>query len=133
MFKSISGQSLAFATVLLVLAITIAPPLHSFFEQRVQINAYRAQLAASESTLQDAEKELTLWNDPTYVASQARIRLHYVFPGEREYIVLNSGVNGSNSVPAQSVPVSPLEGIVPTGTPWYSKLLTTITSANQTQ
>ena len=131
MFKSISGQSLAFATVLLVLAITIAPPLHSFFEQRVQINAYRAQLAASESTLQDAEKELTLWNDPTYVASQARIRLHYVFPGEREYIVLNSGVNGSNSVPAQSVPVSPLEGIVPTGTPWYSKLLTTITSANQ--
>lgn len=123
---------MAFATVLLILAITIAPPLHSFFEQRVQINAYRAQLAASESTLQQAEKELTLWNDPTYVASQARIRLHYVFPGEREYIVLNNGLNSNNSVPAQSVPVAPLEGVVPTGTPWYSKLLTTITSANQT-
>src|ERR1035437_8541026 len=115
MFKSISGRSLAFATVLLILAITIAPPLHNFFEQRVQINAYRAELAASKSTLQAAEKELTLWNDPTYVASQARIRLHYVFPGEREYIVLSNGIN-NNSVP-QSVPVSPLEGLVPTGTP----------------
>ena len=124
---------MAFATVLLILAITIAPPLHSFFEQRVQINAYRAQLAASESTLQQAEKELTLWNDPTYVASQARIRLHYVFPGEREYIVLNNGLNSNGSTPSQSVPVAPLEGVVPTGTPWYSKLLTTITSANQTQ
>ena len=128
MFKSISGRSLAFATVLLILAITIAPPLHNFFEQRVQINAYRAELAASKSTLQAAEKELTLWNDPTYVASQARIRLHYVFPGEREYIVLSNGIN-NNSVP-QSVPVSPLEGLVPTGTPWYSKLITTITSTN---
>ena len=124
---------MAFATVLLILAITIAPPLHSFFEQRVQINAYRAQLAASESTLQQAEKELTLWNDPTYVASQARIRLHYVFPGEREYIVLNnSGTSSNNSTSPQSVPASPLEGVVPNGTPWYSKLLTTITSANQT-
>jgi cell division protein FtsB len=129
MFKSISGRSLAFATVLLILAITIAPPLHNFFEQRVQINAYRAELAASESTLGAAEKELTLWNDPTYVASQARIRLHYVFPGEREYIVLNSGLN-NNSAPAQSVPVAPLEGVVPNGTPWYSKLITTITSTN---
>ncbi|HEY4898125.1 MAG TPA: septum formation initiator family protein [Candidatus Nanopelagicaceae bacterium] len=129
MFKSISGRSLAFATVLLILAITIAPPLHNFFEQRVQINAYRAELAASESTLAAAEKELTLWNDPTYVASQARIRLHYVFPGEREYIVLNNGLN-NNSAPPQSVPVAPLEGVVPTGTPWYSKLITTITSTN---
>ncbi len=135
MFKSVSGRSLAFATVLLILAITIAPPLHSYFEQRVQINAYQAQLAASESTLQAAEKELTLWNDPTYVASQARIRLHYVFPGEREYVVLNSdgtGGAGSNKASSQSVPVAPLEGIVPTGTPWYSTLIKTITSVNQT-
>lgn len=130
MFKSISGRSLAFATVLLILAITIAPPLHNFFEQRVQINVYRAELAASESTLAAAEKELTLWNDPTYVASQARIRLHYVFPGEREYIVLSKGIN-NNFAPSQSVPVSPLEGVVPTGTPWYSKLITTIKSTNQ--
>ncbi|HEY4899167.1 MAG TPA: hypothetical protein VIH79_05540, partial [Candidatus Nanopelagicaceae bacterium] len=64
-----------------------------------------------------------------YVASQARIRLHYVFPGEREYIVLNNGLN-NNSTPPQSVPVAPLEGVVPTGTPWYSKLITTITSTN---
>ena len=128
---------MAFATVLLVLAITIAPPLQSFFEQRVQINAYRAQLAASQSSLQEAEKELTLWSDPSYIASQARIRLHYVFPGEREYIVLNNGVTGvggtNKSGSSQSVPIAPLEGIVPTGTPWYSKLLTTITSTNQSR
>ena len=122
-----SGRSLAFATVLLVLAITLAPPLHSFFAQRAQIDAYSVQLAASEATLKDAEKELTLWNDPTYVASQARIRLHYVFPGEREYVVLS---NTATTV-APTVPVAPIEGVAPGNIPWYSRLISTITSANQ--
>ncbi len=126
MIKSISGRSLAFATVLLILAITLAPPLHSYFSQRAQINAYSAQLAASQATLQEAEKELTQWADPTYLASQARIRLHYVFPGEREYVVL------SNQTPTtfQSVPVAPIEGVVPGGIPWYSRLISTIRSTS---
>ena len=127
MLKSISGRSLAFATVLLVLAITLAPPLHSFFAQRAQIDAYKAQLAASQATLQEAEKELTQWSDSNYVASQARIRLHYVFPGEREYVVLTN----TSQTAAKTVPVAPIEGVAPGGTPWYSRLVTTITSTGQ--
>lgn len=127
MFKSISGRSLAFATVLLILAITLAPPLHSFFTQRAQISAYGAQLAASQQTLAEAQKELTLWSDPTYVASQARIRLHYVFPGEREYVVLGS----KNPSAVQSIPVAPIEGVVPGGVPWYSRVIATLTSVGQ--
>ena len=127
MLKSISGRSLAFATVLLVLAITLAPPLHSFFAQRAQIDAYKAQLASSQATLQEAEKELTQWSDPNYVASQARIRLHYVFPGEREYVVLTN----TSPTAAKTVPVAPIEGVAPGGTPWYSRLITTITSTGQ--
>jgi cell division protein FtsB len=127
MFKSISGRSLAFATVLLVLAITLAPPLHSFFAQRSQIDAYKAQLAASQATLLEAEKELTLWSDPKYVASQARIRLHYVYPGEREYVVLTNTTQDA----AKTVPVAPIEGVAPGGIPWYSRLVTTITAAGQ--
>ncbi len=123
-----SGRSLAFATVLLVLAITLAPPLHSYFAQRAQINAYKVQLAASQESLQAAAKELTLWNDPTYVASQARIRLHYVFPGEREYVVLTN----ETTAPAQSVPVAPIEGVAPGSVPWYTRLISTITSTSQT-
>lgn len=126
MIKSISGRSLAFATVLLILAITLAPPLHSYFAQRAQINAYGAQLAASQTTLQEAEKELTRWTDPTYVASQARIRLHYVFPGEREYVVLSNQAAAA----AQPVPVAPIEGVVPGGIPWYSRLISTIRSTS---
>ena len=124
MFKSISGRSLAFATVLLILAITLAPPLHSFFTQRAQISVYGAQLAASQKTLQEAERELTLWSDPRYVASQARIRLHYVFPGEREYEVLTN----NNPIAVQAVPVAPIEGVAPGTVPWYSRVLATITS-----
>jgi cell division protein FtsB len=127
MLKSISGRSLAFATVLLVLAVTLAPPLHSFFAQRSQIDAYKVQLAASQATLQEAQKELSQWSDPHYIASQARIRLHYVYPGEREYVVLTN----TSPTAAKTVPVAPIEGVAPGGTPWYSRLLTTITSTGQ--
>lgn len=126
MIKSASGRSLAFATVLLILAITLAPPLHSYFAQRAQITAYSAQIAATNATLQDAEKELTRWTDPTYVAAQARIRLHYVFPGEREYVVLSNQAVSA----AQPVPVAPIEGVAPGATPWYSKLISTIRSTS---
>jgi cell division protein FtsB len=127
MFRSISGRSLAFATVLLVIAITLAPPLHSFFAQRSQIDAYKAQLAASQATLLEAKRELTLWSDPKYVASQARIRLHYVYPGEREYVVLTNNTQNA----AKAVPAAPIEGIAPGGIPWYSRLVTTIEATGQ--
>jgi lauroyl/myristoyl acyltransferase len=41
--------------------------------------------------LDDAAAELAKRNDPEYVASQARARLHFIFPGERQYIIVGNG------------------------------------------
>ena len=129
MFKSISGRSLAFATVLLVLAITLAPPLQRFFAQRAQINAYRIQLASAQSTLTAAQHELEQWNDPAYVEQQARTRLHYVFPGERQYVVLGAGSSASTT----AQPAAPVSNQIPAGLPWYSEVIASITSTNVNQ
>lgn len=126
MFKSISGRSLAFATVLLVLAITLAPPLQRFFAQNAQINAYKVQIASAQATLNEAKRELTLWADPSYVESQARVRLHYVFPGERQYIVLGAGAQATGS----SQPAAQVATQIPAGLPWYNEVIASITAAN---
>ena len=74
--------------------------------------------------LDDATAELAKWNDPEYVASQARARLHFVFPGERQYIIIG---NGEITEAEQETKVSEQ---LPIGLPWYSRLISSITSTN---
>jgi hypothetical protein len=74
--------------------------------------------------LDDAAAELAKWNDPEYVASQARARLHFIFPGERQYIIVG---NGEITEGDQETKVSEQ---LPIGLPWYSRLISSITSTN---
>jgi cell division protein FtsB len=124
--RGVSGRNLAVATVLFVVAITLAPPLQRYFAQRAQINALRVQLHDSQATLEAATNDLARWNDPAYVASQARSRLHYVFPGEHQYIVIGATTSASSSSQA----AGKISTDIPAGLPWYSKVISSITSTN---
>jgi len=124
--RGISGRALAFVTVLALMAVTLAPPVQRFFAQRAQINALRIQLNDSKSSLANARRDLALWNDPTYIASQARSRLHFVFPGEIQYEV--TGVEQTSET--KGAPAAPIADQIPLGLPWYGRLISSITSTN---
>ena len=115
-----SNRVLALSVIFFVLALTIAPPVKHYFTQRAQISALKAQLSADNSALEKARQELTLWQDPEYVKSQARERLHFVLPGERQYIVTEgeteAGQNSSTKVASS----------LADGQPWYSRLIASI-------
>jgi len=118
-----SSRFLVVAAFFFGVIVMIGSPLQKYFAQRAQINALSAQVAANRAALEEARKELELWNDPNYIKSQARARLHYVLPGERQYILTNEitlqGSDKSNNVAAN----------VPTGVPWYTRLIATVTEA----
>jgi cell division protein FtsB len=122
------GRTLAVATVLLILGATLAPPLQRYFAQRAQISALSSQLHDSQLTLKKAAQELARWNDPTFVAAQARSRLHYVYPGERQYIVLGAPDSLTKNA---NTPAAPIAENIPAGVPWYFKVVASITSTNQ--
>lgn len=121
-----SARWLAVVTVAFIFAITLAPPLQHYFAQRAQINSLRAQVNDSNSALEKAREELAKWNDPEYVATQARQRLHFVFPGERQYIVLDA----PKSEEEANGPVAPISTLIPNGLPWYGRLIASITTTN---
>ena len=114
---------LGVAAVLFGVIVLIGSPLQKYFAQRAQINALKIQVAANQKALIEARKELELWNDPNYIKSQARTRLHFVLPGERQYILTTDlNLEGEdNSIQVASN--------IPTGVPWYSRLIATITEA----
>ena len=118
-----SGRALALWTIFFILALAIAPPVKHYFTQRAQISALNSQLAADNKALDAARQELLLWQDPEYIKSQARERLHFVLPGERQYIVTENGT-ASNTDEGTKVANSLTDG-----QPWYSRLIASITEA----
>ena len=115
-----SNRVLALSAIFFILALTIAPPVKHYFTQRAQISALKAQLSADNTALQNAREELLLWRDPEYVKSQARERLHFVLPGERQYIV----TDGENN--QQQNGTTKIASSLADGQPWYARLIASI-------
>jgi cell division protein FtsB len=115
-----SNRVLALSAIFFILALTIAPPVKHYFTQRAQISALKAQLSADNTALEKAREELTLWQDPEYIKSQARERLHFVLPGERQYIV----TDGENN--PQQNGTTKIARSLADGQPWYARLIASI-------
>ena len=115
-----SNRVLALSAILFFLALTIAPPVKHYFTQRAQISALKSQLSADQTALQKARQELLQWQDPEYIKTQARERLHFVMPGERQYIVTDgSSTNTTNGT-------TKVANALTDGQPWYSRLIASI-------
>ncbi len=119
-----SGRAISLWSIFFVLTLAVAPPIKHYFTQRAQISALNAQLTNDHKALDAARKELQLWKDPEYIKTQARERLHFVLPGERQYIVTENG---------QSVDTAPTNKIATSltdGQPWYSRLIASISETS---
>ena len=122
-FNKRRGQSraLTLATILFLMALTIAPPIKHYFTQRAQISALKSQVESNTAALEQARKDLLLWRDPEFIKSQARERLHFILPGERQYIVTDS--EGQYTQESGTT----VANKIPDGQPWYARMIASIT------
>ncbi len=84
----LTGRAAILVLVLAVLVVSYASSLRAYFEQREHISGLRASIAASESNIDDLEREQRRWEDPAYVEAQARRRFGWVMPGEIGFQVI---------------------------------------------
>ena len=115
-----SNRVLALSAIFFILALTLAPPVKNYFTQRAQISALKSQLSADNFALEKARQELLLWQDPEYIKSQARERLHFVLPGERQYIVTGESTTEENNGTTK------IASALTDGQPWYARLIASI-------
>ena len=87
----LSGLTIATLVVLVLTVLVLAPSLKVFVEQRQQIAALEAQVAAQQAGVEHLADEKARWDDPSYIEAQARERLNYVYPGEYSYLVILDG------------------------------------------
>ena len=119
-----NNRALAFIVIIFILTLAITPPVKHYFTQRAQIKALESQLSADNVALQKAREELLRWQDPEYIKSQARERLHFVLPGERQYIV----VDGSTTPTQENT--TEIASALTDGQPWYARLIASISETD---
>ena len=108
---------LAVAVASVVLAVAL--PFKIWLAQRGQIADLEAQTRAQQQHVAALEAQQQRWSDPAYIEQQARLRLHYVLPGEKAYVYLGPKPGSAKATSNN--------GAAQTGTgPWYSRLWQTV-------
>jgi cell division protein FtsB len=85
---NLTARALALVVVVLVLTISYATSLRIYFAQAHDIASTKAEIVQSQAAITDLQAQIARWNDPAYVAAQARERLGWLVPGETGYTVV---------------------------------------------
>ena len=114
-------------TILVVLAVTLAPTARSLFRQRGDLAALQEKVVQQQQSVADLQREQARWADPAYVEQQARERLKFVKVGDRSYSVID---------PATELPKPPASAVVAApkadaNAPWYGQVWQSVRLADQ--
>ena len=122
---SLTGRAAVLALVVCMLAISLAYPLREYLSQRGDIGSLETEVAAQERRVAALERTRERWNDPAYVKAQARERLHFVMPGETQYVVLEPDeAPAPDQVPEESANPAPRR-------PWFGDLWESVEEAGK--
>lgn len=97
-----------------LVGVILAVPVRNYFGQRAEIAALEAQIQVTQENVDRLQLEQQRWEDPAYIAAEARRRLHFVMPGEIGYVALGAdGRPAAETISEQAVEGDPN---------WYDKL-----------
>jgi len=115
------------ATIIVVLAVTLAPTARSLLRQRGDLAALQDKVVQQQQSVADLRREQARWADPAYVEQQARERLKFVKVGDRSYSVIDP-VTERPKPPASAVVAAPKADA---NAPWYGQVWQSVRLADQ--
>lgn len=121
-------RAMVLAVVLLMAFIVLFPTVRESLAQRAALRSLHDQVALAQTRNADLGAELARWNNPAYVAAQARERLAFVLPGETAFRVIDPETVTAPKVSTKVTqalhgPALPADG---TTEPWYSRIWTSV-------
>jgi cell division protein FtsB len=125
-----SVRVLVFSLVVLLAFILVSPTLHSYLQQRQDLENLRREVAAAQTRNDDLRADLKRWDDDKYVIAQARERLSFVMPGEMAFRVKDPETVPDTPV-TTSGPAATVQGEDVTQ-PWYATVWDSVQIAGKT-
>jgi len=122
----ITQRAVALLVVVGLLIISYVGSMRIYLDQQSDMATARTQIAERQATIAQFEDELSRWNDPDYIKTQARERLGWVMPGEVGYRVI--GTDGK----VVSGEVGSIKGNNdPANQAWYERIWSSVQTADQ--
>ena len=122
--RRFTGRAMVLSLVMLGLLLAYAYPVRVYLTQQAEIAALEDSQADQSQRIDQLNIQAAKWNDPEYIKSQARKRLHMVLPGEKQYVVVDPSAGQADAAGAPG----------PNGAngpkPWYGKLWSSVEAAN---
>ena len=101
-------------------AVILAPTLRAYIHQRGQISSLHDQIAQQRQSVSSLRAEKDRWKDPRYVEQQARERLKFVKPGEKQYTTIDG--DGSTGEAAPKSGIARVSDEDRSTRPWYGEV-----------
>ncbi|AOZ72958.1 hypothetical protein BK816_06360 [Boudabousia tangfeifanii] len=121
----VSYQLGGFILLLIVLVLFLISPIKQLLSNQQEYRQVQVEIANQKALQAELKDRLAQWNDPDFVASQARERLGYARPGETQYLITGKEVpqqiRSQNQAEALSGPVRP----------WFLKLSDSLVTTNK--
>jgi cell division protein FtsB len=118
---SYTGRAAVLGIVVIAVLFTVAYPLRQYLRQRSEIGQLQAAGGIAAKRVGELEAERQRLQDPTYIKEQARQRLRFVMPGERQYTVIGPDV----------APNSTEDTAHRSDHPWYGDLWASVREADR--
>lgn len=127
-----------------VCLLSVLSPLATYVREQSSTASLTRQVDQASRERATLDQAVTRWEDPAFVAAQARARLHYVRPGETGYVVLDLppepapdpvATGGPDAAPgsgtADAAAPLPDAGTSAGSRPWYDRLWRSVEVAGQ--
>ncbi|MEV0646939.1 septum formation initiator family protein [Phytomonospora sp. NPDC050363] len=119
-----SARTAILALVLSALALAYAYPVRTYFGQRAEIERLQAEQSEQRERISELEAERAKWEDDDYIATQARIHLLLVRPGEKPLIIISDPEGAAKDAGEPYEPPATESGN------WYEELLSSVDGAD---
>lgn len=125
-------RALVLFVVGLLAFVLLFPTVRAYLSQESDNTRLEQQVAQARAQNDDLKSELGRWNDPAYVAAQARGRLAFVLPGETAFRVIDPQTVPDPTAPtvlaAKRGPAVVKDG---TTVPWYANVWESVRVAGE--
>jgi cell division protein FtsB len=122
--RRFTSRAVVLSLVLFVLLLAYAYPVRVYLAQQAEIEALEQSQERQAVKVAEMQARAKKWDDPEYVISQARQRLHMVLAGEKPYVVVDPANN-------QQTDDTDLPGAPKATRPWYGKLWSSVQAADE--
>lgn len=126
-FWGLTGRALLLIALIVVALATLVPTLNRYVSQRQQLADAEAGVTSAQQQVDDLQAQVDRWEDPTFVAAQARQRLLFVMPGETQYRLTDTS--------GQDVPLTQEQrsAVAATQEDWFDALWSSTEGASRLQ